>query len=697
MAAGSIIVDLLMRTGSFETDTKKAQKRLRELEAEAKKVGAAIGTAFAAAATATAYFVKSSIDAADAAIKNAQAIGLTVEAYTELAFAADLSGISQDEMGVALTRLARLAAEAAGGSKTAAAGFDTLGISLRTADGAIKDTDQLLTEIAGKFAGYADGTAKTALATEFFGRAGAKMIPLLNGGADGMAALRKEAAELGIVMDTQTAKAAEQLNDDVTRLGAVVRGFGNDLMRAAVPALQATATAMLEMRRQSVQAGESLPMLTGMLNGLALEAARSTAQLYILGLEFGEVFAKAEVVARSLKDLAFGNTSNMDVLRRAWAGFDAISEGVKADVDRARDELKRFEYALSPEGQAATRLGSDPRELARRGRGPGTPAALAAPTIPRLPALNGGKSAVDEAARYLENLRKQLQATKDMSVAETLLADIQAGRLGKVTAAQEAELRGVAQQIDMARRRGEEFKAEAEQERAFHDNQAAIQRELAQIYDDTRTPLEQLNIELARLAQLRTVAGANLDALARAEFDAWDRYEQQVQKTAETMDEFSKTMAENVQSFLGGAFADVMEGNFKSIGQAFTQMVNRMVAEALAADLARRLFGSASGGSGSGWVGAAMSALGSYFGGAKAGGGDVMPGRDYWVGENGPERFRPRTMGTILPAAAGGAGGGRSLVVNNAFTVSGAVDRRTQMQLAAEVSRAVSSAQRRNG
>ena len=52
-------------------------------------------------------------------------------------------------------------------------------------------------------------------------------------------------------------------------------------------------------------------------------------------------------------------------------------------------------------------------------------------------------------------------------------------------------------------------------------------------------------------------------------------------------------------------------------------------------------------------------------------------------------------MGMIIPAAAGG--GQKSLAVTNNFTVSGAVDRRTQMQMAAEVSRAVAGAQRRNG
>ena len=37
------------------------------------------------------------------------------------------------------------------------------------------------------------------------------------------------------------------------------------------------------------------------------------------------------------------------------------------------------------------------------------------------------------------------------------------------------------------------------------------------------------------------------------------------------------------------------------------------------------------------------------FGGARAGGGDVIGGRSYLVGENGPEMFTPRTTGSITP------------------------------------------------
>jgi len=37
MAAGSIVIDLLMKTGSFETDTKRAEKRLAEMQKQVER------------------------------------------------------------------------------------------------------------------------------------------------------------------------------------------------------------------------------------------------------------------------------------------------------------------------------------------------------------------------------------------------------------------------------------------------------------------------------------------------------------------------------------------------------------------------------------------------------------------------------------------------------------------------------------
>ena len=64
-------------------------------------------------------------------------------------------------------------------------------------------------------------------------------------------------------------------------------------------------------------------------------------------------------------------------------------------------------------------------------------------------------------------------------------------------------------------------------------------------------------------------------------------------------------------------------------------------------------------------------ALIPMFAGSREGGGDVIGGRSYLVGENGPELFTPRGTGTITPnsggsppAPSGRSGGGGNVTVN---------------------------------
>ena len=117
---------------------------------------------------------------------------------------------------------------------------------------------------------------------------------------------------------------------------------------------------------------------------------------------------------------------------------------------------------------------------------------------------------ISEAQRYLESLQKQLQGTKDLSVAETVLADIQAGRLGKVSDAQRVALLGVAGQIDAAKRLSEVLQEQARQEDDFAAALKAQAEAGRAVFDATRTPAEQLGNEIERLSDM--VVEAQIEA-----------------------------------------------------------------------------------------------------------------------------------------------------------------------------------------
>lgn len=66
---GTLVVDLIAKTGGFETDMGRAariaDRRAKEIERTFKRAGTVIGAALAAGATAAAFAIKSAINDAD--------------------------------------------------------------------------------------------------------------------------------------------------------------------------------------------------------------------------------------------------------------------------------------------------------------------------------------------------------------------------------------------------------------------------------------------------------------------------------------------------------------------------------------------------------------------------------------------------------------------------------------------------------
>lgn len=98
MAAGSIVIDLLMKTGSFETDTKRAEKRLKEFEQSAYKVGKVLGGAFVAGTTALAAATVQYVRSAKEIDNLARLSGVAAEEFQKLSYASKTVGIEQDKL-----------------------------------------------------------------------------------------------------------------------------------------------------------------------------------------------------------------------------------------------------------------------------------------------------------------------------------------------------------------------------------------------------------------------------------------------------------------------------------------------------------------------------------------------------------------------------------------------------------------------
>ncbi len=174
-------------------------------------------------------------------------------------------------------------------------------------------------------------------------------------------------------------------------------------------------------------------------------------------------------------------------------------------------------------------------------------------------------------------------------------------------------------------------------------------------------------------------------------------------KLEKETNDFARKAAENIQDMFADFLFDPFDKGIKGMLDSFSNMVRRMVAEAAAADLAKRLLGGAGGIEG--LVKLGVNLAGNFFGFGqtqspapvseilipRASGGPVSAGTPYLVGEKGPETFIPARSGTIVP------NGGTGNVITINFAISGAVDSRTQMQIAQQAGTAVQRAMRRNG
>lgn len=191
-------------------------------------------------------FMNSIIDTADEINKLSQKVGISVESLSTLEYAAKLSDVSIEELRTGLAILNRNIYEASTGSGEITKAFFELGVVTVDANNKIRPTESILNDIIKVFSEMPDSVEKTALSMKLFGRSGAEWIPLMNQGAEGIKKLQEEAKKLGYQLTTETAQAAENFNDDLTRLSSSFQGAGNQILIALMPSLKGLAKFLID-------------------------------------------------------------------------------------------------------------------------------------------------------------------------------------------------------------------------------------------------------------------------------------------------------------------------------------------------------------------------------------------------------------------------------------------------------------------
>ncbi|SDW95161.1 hypothetical protein [Lysobacter enzymogenes] len=407
--AGSIVVDLLMRTGSFFTDSKRAEKQLRDLEKAAYNFGRNIGSGVAqtVAGWGAAFLsIDAGVRAVGDAIKQADRLDelsakldISTEKLSGWAYAAKLSGTDLETLDKSLGKLSKTMSAALDPKSSAANLFKALGVDVVDAGGKLRDVEAVLPDLADKFAAIQNQTLKSALAMEVFGKSGTELLEFLSRGSAGINKLVEDAAKLGIIISPEQAAAAAAFNDKVDQLKGALTGFTTRLSAELLPNLDALLDKTLAFVRDGDRTAEIAHDI-----GNAFEFVAGTAKVF--GTVLDVIGNKIEGISETLYGL--------NVAARGLFSFDwnRFSGGLGA----ARDGIMR--------------------QLA----GPAPAAAPKAPSIPINFATPGGAAPANFFARSEAEVKARAGADAlEKRLQAALATGAGGGKTGKTDAEKQAE------------------------------------------------------------------------------------------------------------------------------------------------------------------------------------------------------------------------------------------------------------------
>lgn len=321
--------DKFSRAGrQAKTSGDDAEAGARKWEQSGKAIGAAIG---AAVVTLTALMARQ-IGVADSTGKMAERLGVGARFVSEYGYAAKTAGLESAGFETGLDHLRIAAAKAADGVRGPSGAFRALGVDVRTASGQVKTLEQLLPEIANRFARLEEGPRKAAVAAALFGEeVGSKWTPLLSKGAAGIDELRAKAVELGLSLGDDTAAQAAKFKDNMADLRDITLGFVNNLMADALPALNRFSGNLVEDSKAASDAAGGYGLLTIAINSVA------TAYYFVRAVvERATYYLAASVNVVMANVAALGNAFDIIVAGIAGAKKAVMDGDVSGWVENFR-------------------------------------------------------------------------------------------------------------------------------------------------------------------------------------------------------------------------------------------------------------------------------------------------------------------------------------------------------------------------
>ncbi|WP_143814587.1 hypothetical protein [Magnetofaba australis] len=619
------------------------------------------------------------ITAADAIGKTADRIGVGVESLQALRYAADSAGVSQQTLEMALQRFTRRTAEAAQGTGEAKAALRELGISARDAGGNVRDTEDLLLDAADALKGVENQSDRVRLAFKLFDSQGVKLLQMLQNGSEAMRETMQRARDLGIVLEEELIRNAEEARNELDTLAKVLDANLSRALLDLAPAISDASTWLADLASDGGVAYEKFKaIVTGDTNfeNLSLRAVAATVREY-----------REEVEA--LQKIIQVNETHRDLFTGRDRMSDGALEGMKAKLAEKERILAQWSAKLA---------------MMRAQSGSNKPAG--APPADNLPDPEAAKAAARELARIESALQDDLEKLRSAGLSkrqlleeshteallklrdlrDKALTDAERARIDQAMESQYERYRLERAKLVAVER---EYLAELKSEIALHqqvidgkipleeltrrlaeaEREAAIQKELSNTLSETGIQLgsEQAR-ELERLIRAKEQATRTTEEMTEAEEKAAKAAKKAADEHKKALEAYEKSLnapferaAEGIQNVLTDAFESAFDGSLRSaddVADAMKRIFIRAAAEIAAAMVIRPVIGSVMGSVGLGGVAQSMGLSAPSITGLSGGGAGSL--------------FNIASTGSDLFSAFGGSFGLQTSGIGGAINAFGA-------------------------
>ena len=172
-------------------------------------------------------------------------LGMTYGELAGLGFAGAQVGVSMDSIGAAVTKADVALVKASQGSKVAQAAFSGIGLSVEQLEGL--SPAERFRAIADSISALPTAAERSRAAIQVFGKAGAELLPMFEGGAGAITAATEEAAKFGLALTNDQANSVDSMGDAFAKAQMAVQGIVGQVVAYLAPAIQGVTDTFLNL------------------------------------------------------------------------------------------------------------------------------------------------------------------------------------------------------------------------------------------------------------------------------------------------------------------------------------------------------------------------------------------------------------------------------------------------------------------